>query len=106
MKHLLKLSDFKKVEAALPSYLSTYPQSQLEETRRVAHDIDANELTKYVMLLTDAFQRGKMDEALYEFAISQVHAWESASFHEKFALGLLVKKTLDDTALWDLLCHR
>lgn len=56
--------------------------------------------------MTDAFQRGKMDEALYEFAISRVHDWESAPFHEKFALGLLIKKTLDNTALWDLLCHR
>lgn len=100
---MLTLADFKKVEEGLPRYLSTYPESGLRETQKVAERVDPGELANYTLLLGDAFSRGKMDGALYEFAMGLVLNWEKASFHEKFAMGLLVKMTRDDTALWDLL---
>lgn len=91
------------MEQGLPDYLSTYPESQLQETQKMAENMDPGELANSILLLGDAFSRGKMDGALYEFAIGLVLNWEKASFHEKFTVGLLVKMTRDDTALWDLL---
>ncbi len=101
---MLTLADFKKVEERLPSYLSTYPESGLHETQKVGGSADPRELANYTLLLGDAFSRGKMDEAPYEFAMGLVLNWQKAYFHERRAIGVLIKKTRDDTALWDLLC--
>ncbi len=103
---MLTLTDFKKVEEGLHGYLSTYPESQLKETQKAAESADQEELANYTLLLGDAFSRGVTDEALYEFAMGLVLNWEKTTFHAKFAVGLLIKKTRDDTALWDLLCRQ
>ncbi len=89
---MLTLADFKKVEERLPRYLSTYSKSGLQETQKAAQSVDQEELANYTLLLGDAFSTGKIDETLYEFAIGLVLNWEKASFHEKFAVGLLIQK--------------
>lgn len=101
---MLTLADFQKVEAELENYLkANYPTEQIDETRRLAEKVDPEELTNYTVLLGNAFNKGIIDETLYEFVMEKTLAWETTTFHEKFAIGLLIKKTRNDTLLWDLL---
>jgi hypothetical protein len=74
-------------------------------TEKAAARVDAGELKNYELLLNDAFAKRKVDKALHETAIGLVRNWEKTTLHEKFAVGLLIKKTRNDTALWDLLAR-
>ena len=100
---MLTLSDLKKVEERLPRYLTNYPQGDMRVTEKAVARADVRELRNYELLLKDAFVKRKMDKALYDRAIGLVGNWDRTTLYEKFALGLLIKKTRDDTALWDLL---
>jgi hypothetical protein len=99
----LTLSDLKKVEQNLPHYLSSYPEGDTLVTQKAAARVDSRELSNYELLLEDAFAKRKVDEALYEKAIGLVRNWEKTTLREKIAVGLLIKKTRNDTTLWDLL---
>jgi hypothetical protein len=100
---LLTVSDFKKVEERLPRYLNNYPQGDTSVTEKAGARVDPKELSNYRLLLEDAFAKGKVDEGLYKKAIGLVENWEKINLQEKIAVGLLIKRTRNDTALWDLL---